>query len=134
MHRKRILIVDDDRDTRYGLGLRLASRDYETVAAGDGSAAIRVATRERPDLILLDLGLPQGDGFWVMHELRAVQELAAIPVVVLTCREEKDVGWRVVDSGAQAFLQKPVQNDRLLSTIESTLGRAGSSGSPLSAL
>src|ERR1039458_3619708 len=69
MEKPKILIVDDDPDLRRGLNLRLRANHYETAYATDGFSAISMAQKERPDLIILDLGLPAGDGFVVMERL-----------------------------------------------------------------
>ena len=113
VHRKKVLIVEDDQDSQYGLGMRLEANSYDTVSACDGGSAVNVARREQPDVILLDMGLPEGDGFSVMRELHEDPELAGIPVVVLTAWDEECLAWRVLDAGAIAFLQKPVRNDIL---------------------
>jgi CheY-like chemotaxis protein len=78
MDQPKILIVDDDPDLRRALTIRLQANHYSTVHASDGYAAISVAQRERPDLIILDLGLPAGDGFVVMDRLRDSDILSSI--------------------------------------------------------
>lgn len=80
------------------------------------------ARRERPDLILLDLGLPAGDGFVVMDRLRALPELEMVPVVVITARDPVE-GEKAVERGARAFLLKPFQGGELVSEIRRVLGR-----------
>ena len=133
LQRKKVLIVEDDQDSRQGLGMRLKANSYDTVAACDGGSALDVARQEQPDVILLDLGLPQGDGFSVMRELHEDPELAEIPVVVLTAWDEECLAWRVLDAGAIAFLQKPVRNQTLLDTLAGALSDSGSpsAGVPL---
>jgi DNA-binding response OmpR family regulator len=121
MTQRKILIVDDDADLRLGLGVRLRAIKYATVFAADGTTAIAMAQRERPDLILLDLGLPAGDGFLVLERLRAIPKLAAIPVVVITARDVEESRERALDLGAVAFLQKPVDNAALLTAIRLAL-------------
>ena len=69
MEKHKILIVDDDPDLRRALKLRLRANHYDTLQAGDGYAAIAVANKERPSLIILDLGLPAGDGYTVLERL-----------------------------------------------------------------
>src|SRR5579859_1565564 len=106
----KILIVDDDVDLRGALRVRLRANRYETVSAVDGSSAITQANKEKPDLIILDLGLPAGDGFVVLDRLHKNPELAEIPVIVLTARDPQSAERRAFDMGACAFFQKPADN------------------------
>jgi DNA-binding response OmpR family regulator len=117
----KILIVDDDPDLRQALRLRLGRNDYETVSAGDGYSAIAQAYKEHPDLIILDLGLPAGDGFVVLDRLQKDDKLSRIPVIVLTARDPQSNERRALDAGAAAFFQKPVDNAELLEVIRGVL-------------
>ena len=112
---KNILVIDDDADLLQGLGIRLISEGYRvTVAANELSALI--AVRQDPDLVLLDLGLPDGDGMRLLANLKGLQTTSEIPVIVISARDavwEKDV----LAAGALAFFQKPVANDELMATI-----------------
>jgi DNA-binding response OmpR family regulator len=121
MSKPKILIVDDDPDLRRALRLRLRANNYETVHAQDGYSAITVAQKERPDLIVLDLGLPAGDGFVVLQRLQSLDHLAGIPVVVLTARDPQNNEERALKGGAAAFFQKPVDNAELLDVIRASL-------------
>jgi DNA-binding response OmpR family regulator len=123
---KKILIVEDDMEMAQGLSIRLRANGYSVSTATDGITAISVAQKEAPDLILLDLGLPAGDGFSVMDRLKRTIPLSIVPVVVLTGRDPQGNQQRSMDSGAMAFLQKPVDNDVLLRTIHELLGENGS--------
>jgi CheY-like chemotaxis protein len=125
MDKHKILIVDDDNDLRRALHIRLRSFGYETVFAIDGVSAIAMALKEMPDLILLDLGLPAGDGFVVLERLRKNTKLSCIPVIVLTAREARGNKEKAVAGGCFAFLQKPVDNDDLLATIQKALSGSG---------
>ena len=115
---KKILIVDDDVDIRIGLSARLRAHGYTTVFAEDGFSATSIARRESPDLILLDLGLPAGDGFVVLERLRTNTLLAAIPVIVISARDAESNEKRALEAGATAYFQKPVANEALLAAVE----------------
>lgn len=121
MSQKKILVIDDDPDVRLGLQLRLKTNHYDVVFAVDGLASIVEARRHMPDLIILDLGLPAGDGFSVLERLKANQSLCLIPVIVLSGRDRNANKERALKAGARFFLQKPVANDRLLSVIRLVL-------------
>lgn len=121
MDKAKILIVDDDPDLRRGLNLRLRANHYDTAYATDGFSAIAMAQKERPDLIILDIGLPAGDGFIVLERLQENAALSAIPVIVLTARDPEATREKIMRSGATAFFQKPADNTELLSTIRSVL-------------
>jgi DNA-binding response OmpR family regulator len=124
MDKPKILIVDDDPDLRRGLNLRLRSNHYDTAYATDGFSAIAMAQKERPDLIILDLGLPAGDGFVVLERLQQNANLSAIPVIVLTARDPQSTRELTLKAGATAFFQKPVDNGELMGAIRSTLRSA----------
>ncbi len=120
----KILIVDDDPDLRQALRLRLRANHYETVSATDGYSAIAQAYKERPNLIILDIGLPAGDGFVVLRRLQDDDKLSEIPVVVLTARDPQSSELRALHAGAAAFFQKPADNAELLEVIRATLSQA----------
>ena len=122
MSQKTILIVDDDPDVRLGLHVRLKANHYDVIFAADGMASIAEARKHLPDLIILDLGLPAGDGFSVMERLKANDSLALIPVIVVSARDRNANMDRALQAGARAFLQKPVDNTQLLSVIRKVLG------------
>ena len=122
MSQKTILIVDDDPDVRLGLHVRLKANNYDVFFAGDGMASIAEARKHMPDLIILDLGLPAGDGFTVMERLKANDALALIPVIVVSARDCITNMDRALKAGAKAFLQKPVANAELLAVIRKALG------------
>jgi DNA-binding response OmpR family regulator len=123
MNSSKILIVDDDPDLRQALRLRLRANHYETVNAVDGYSAIAQAYKERPNLIILDLGLPAGDGFIVLERLQQDDKLSMIPVIVLTARDPQTSERRALRAGASAFFQKPADNAELLDVIRATLSQ-----------
>jgi DNA-binding response OmpR family regulator len=122
MSQKTILIVDDDPDVRLGLHVRLKANNYDVIFAADGMASIAEARKHLPDLIILDLGLPAGDGFSVMERLKANDSLSLIPVIVVSARDCHANMDRALKAGAKAFLQKPVDNAQLLTAIRQALG------------
>jgi len=124
MANPKILIVDDDSDLRHGLNLRLRANHYDTAYACDGFSAVAVAMKEKPDMIILDIGLPAGDGFVVLERLQQSATLATIPVIVLTARDPQYNRERVMKAGAAAFFQKPANNAELLGAIRSVLSPA----------
>jgi len=129
MPRHKILVVDDDQDLVRAMRLRLRANDYDIATASDGYAAIATAQRERPDLILLDIGLPAGDGYVVLDRLQNSDALSAIPVIVLSARDPQTNEEKALKAGAAAFFQKPADNEELLNVIRVTLPRTTSAAS-----
>jgi two-component system KDP operon response regulator KdpE len=122
MAKARILVVDDDPDLVRALRLRLRANQYEVTTASDGYSAIASAQKDRPALIILDLGLPVGDGFVVLDRLQASDALCGIPVIVLSARDPQANEQRALRAGAAAFFQKPADNDELMNVIRVSLG------------
>jgi DNA-binding response OmpR family regulator len=121
MGQTKILVVDDDPDVRLGLQLRLNANHYDVICAADGVASISEARKHMPDLVILDLGLPAGDGFSVLERLKANEKLSSIPVIVLSGRDRVGNRDRALKAGAKTFLQKPIANEKLLAVIRLTL-------------
>jgi CheY-like chemotaxis protein len=119
---KKILIVDDDPELCMGLDVRLKANHYETLFATDAISTLRQARKHEPDLILLDLGLPNGDGFVVMEKLKVWPSLAMIPIIVVSAQDLRANKDRAIKAGAKAYLQKPVDNAELLRIIRQALG------------
>jgi CheY-like chemotaxis protein len=122
MSNKKILIIEDDSDVRLGYSVLLKANRYDTCFAADGVAAVSEARKQQPDLILLDLGLPAGDGFVVLDRLRAMPSLALIPVVVVSARDVHGNKDRALKAGARAFVQKPWNDNELLVLIGHFVG------------
>ena len=121
MPRPKILVVDDAPDLLRAMRLRLRANNYDVSTASDGYAAIASAQKEHPALIILDLGLPVGDGFVVLDRLQNSDSLSSIPVIVLSARDPQMNEERALKAGASAFLQKPADNDELLNVIQVNL-------------
>ena len=119
---KKILIVDDDPHLLLGLTAKLKANGYAVTCATDALSAITVARKEAPDLVILDLGLPAGDGFLVLERMRRLSDLVATPVIVLSARDPTDNKKRALDAGAVAFFQKPPDSYEFLTEIRQALG------------
>lgn len=122
--RPKILIIEDDVDTRKALNIRLRANEYDTEFAGDAISAVKVAVDTMPDLILLDLGLPGGDGFMLIERFQQLAKLSCVPIVVLTGRDAEPNQQRAEELGVEAFFQKPAENEALLSKIGEILNTA----------
>lgn len=122
MANKRILIVDDDPDVRQGMHVRLKASGYDTFFASDALSGVAEARKQNPDLIILDLGLPAGDGYVVLERLKRIPALCVIPVIVVSARNVQANEERVVKAGADTYLQKPVTNAVFLAAIRKALG------------
>jgi DNA-binding response OmpR family regulator len=125
MSNRKILIVEDDADVRLGYQILLKAHQYETCFATDAVSAISAARKHQPDLIVLDLGLPAGDGFVVLERFRANNNLSMIPVIVVSGRDVSGVRGnkaRALEAGARAYMQKPWDDRELLATIGRLLG------------
>ena len=121
MPKQKILVVDDDPDLVRALRLRLRANNYDITTASDGYSAVASAQKDRPDLIVLDLGLPAGDGFVVLDRLQNIDALAGVPVIVLSARDPQGNEERALKAGAAAFFQKPADNEELLNVIRVSL-------------
>jgi two-component system KDP operon response regulator KdpE len=124
MSKPKILVVDDDPDLVRAMRLRLRANNYEVTTASDGYTAIASAQKERPALIILDLGLPVGDGFVVLDRLQNNDSLSSVPVIVLSARDPQSNEERALKAGAAAFFQKPADNDELMNAIRLSLAPA----------
>lgn len=117
MTQRKVLIVDDNDDTRLLLSLRLKNGNYDTAFATDVLEAVATARLWQPDIILLDLGLPGGNGFWVLEQLRHIPALRSVPIVIVSAEEPAWAKEKALALGASEYLQKPVSQEVLLSTV-----------------
>ncbi|OIV37731.1 DNA-binding response regulator [Mangrovactinospora gilvigrisea] len=116
-----LLLAEDDADIRLALGILLRGRGWELLEAGDGRTALRLLHRHRPDLMLLDIGLPGLDGWQVLERTR---DLTDVPVLVLTAHGTEAERVRGLRGGADDYLTKPFSNAELVARIEALLRRA----------
>jgi len=119
----RILVIDDGIDSWNLLSSILRTHHYQPIWAADGIQALSEARKHQPHVILLDLGLPGGDGFLVLERLKSNRLLSTIPVIVVTGRGPEVAEQKARECGAVAFLQKPVKADELIATIQGVLGK-----------
>jgi len=120
-----ILLIEDDPALRRALRTSLRSRDFDVLESATGEDAIVVAADRRPDVVILDLGLPDLDGIDVLRRLRGFTE---VPVIVLTARDDQSEKVRSLDAGADDYMTKPFDTEELLARIRAALRRVPSVG------
>ncbi len=125
---KKILVVDDDLQMVKLLASRLKANEYEVKVAYDGCQCIEVACQERPDLILLDIAMPAGDGLSTFESLRTIPDTAAIPVIFITAYPSEDSESEALEMGAKAFIPKPIDSADLLWKVRRALGEEPEEG------
>jgi two-component system C4-dicarboxylate transport response regulator DctD len=128
MHNKKILIVEDEKEVAQSLEDFLRDEGFSAVErAADGIHAIRQAQKFMPDLILLDLKMPGGDGITVLKKLRQIASTAKIPIIVITGVADDTIKKRLLSSGVCAHFQKPYKPELLVAGIKNALERRSSS-------
>jgi len=123
---QRILLIDDDVEIQDFITTFLGIEGYQVLLAANGATGLTAARRERPDLILLDISMPDISGVEVCQRLRAGAETAATPIFILSARTDDRERERAAEAGASRFVDKPFQNDALLRWISEALQAAGS--------
>lgn len=116
-----LLVADDDEDILTLVQLRLARSGYEVVVARDGEEALRLAQERSPDLAVLDWMMPKATGIEVLRALRAGEQTAEIPVVLLTARASEDDIRAGFDAGADDYIAKPFSPQELASRVQTIL-------------
>ncbi|NJC70008.1 response regulator [Planosporangium thailandense] len=120
-----VLIVDDDRQLLRALRVNLTARDYQVLLAPDGATGLALAGRHRPDLVIVDLGLPDMDGVEVVAGIRG---WSSVPVIVLSARHTEQAKVNALDAGADDYVTKPFGIEELLARIRAALRRAVAGG------
>lgn len=123
--KKKILVVEDERTIADILVFNLEREGYEAVSAGDGPTGLKMALGESPDLILLDVMLPEMDGFEV---LRRVREQSQVPVIMLTAREEEADKVDALEMGADDYITKPFSMRELMARVKANMRRTVAAG------
>ena len=116
----RILVVDDDLVLQRTLRINLRARGHEVLLAGSGRQAVSTFLADAPELVVLDLGLPDLDGVEVLRQLRAV---SSVPVIVLSARQQADDKVEALDEGADDYVSKPFSMDELMARVRVALRR-----------
>lgn len=121
MSKKKILIVDDEPDIVKALMIRLESSGYEVIAAFDWIQGISMANKEMPDLVILDIRMPSGNGFSVVEQLKQSDRTDQIPIIFLTGSPERNAEERAIGLGARFYIKKPYDPEELLDAVKRAL-------------
>ena len=123
MDRKRVLVVDDDKDFTHIISVYLKASGYNVLIASDAIEAITVAQTTHPDIILLDIGLPKGDGLTVLNQLASSARTIFIPVIIVTGKDPS-LKKSCLAAGAMEFFVKPFNPDVLMAYIDGVFHQA----------
>ena len=124
-----ILVVDDFEDSRFSLCRLLELSGYTVLEATDGLEAIEMAVGSAPDLVIMDVSLPEVDGITATERIRASEGVRQMPIVALSAHDTESYQQRAIAAGCQAYMTKPVDFADLESLIERVLRDAGAEGS-----
>jgi CheY-like chemotaxis protein len=117
----KILLVEDNEENRDALARRLQRRGYEVLTASDGLKGVERAAADRPDLVLMDMNLPELDGWEATRRIKAAAETKALPVIALTAHAMSGDREKALEAGCTDYHTKPVEFPRLLAQIEAAL-------------
>ena len=120
-----ILQIDDNEDNRYLVSFLLKARGHTVLEADSGRRGLELALERIPDLILLDIQLPEMDGLQVVGRIRGQPALAAVPIVVITSYAMVGDRERILGAGVQGYLEKPIDPDTFVEEVEGHLGKGG---------
>ena len=127
---KKILVIEDEPEMRRNITTLLRYHEYQPIAAANGRDGVQAARREKPDVILCDVMMPELDGYGVLQELQLDASLARTPFIFLTAKGEKDDLRSGMNLGADDYLTKPVANADLIRAIEARLRRSEQQANP----
>lgn len=117
----RILVVEDNEENRDSLSRRLQRRGFEVLAAADGNVGVATAKAEKPDLVLMDMNMPELDGWEATRQIKADPALAHVPVIALTAHAMSGDRERALAAGCTDYHTKPIEFPKLLAQIETIL-------------
>jgi DNA-binding response OmpR family regulator len=119
--KKRILVVEDDLDINNALKIRLNAAGYTVCQAEDGIQGLLFALKEQPDLLILDISLPAGDGFSIVERARLHPNMWNTPFIMITASKRPELRAQAMALGAAAFIEKPYDSSDLLGCIQDAL-------------
>jgi CheY-like chemotaxis protein len=125
-------VVDDSPDFQMLVKAFVAEEEYVVISAGDTLQATGSAVRDKPSVIVVDIGLPGGDGWMLLDRLKTNTQTCHIPIVVVTGQTQPNLEGKAMLKGAAAFLQKPCEKTTLLACLEQLLNTPGSAQKPAS--
>jgi two-component system, cell cycle response regulator DivK len=117
----KILVVEDNEENRDSLSRRLERRGYTVLTAADGRVGVEVAKVEAPDLILMDMNMPEVDGWEATRQIKATPDIASIPVIALTAHAMSGDRERAIGAGCTDYHTKPIEFAKLIAQIEAIL-------------
>ena len=115
---KRVLVAEDEPNIAESLSFLLGRAGFEVSVVGDGRAALDDALSEPPDVLVLDVMLPNMDGYEVLRQLRAKDHTSALPVLILTAKGQREDRETALDAGANMFITKPFTNAQIIAAVE----------------
>jgi CheY-like chemotaxis protein len=119
----KILVVEDNEENRDSLSRRLQRRGFTVLTAEDGRIGVQVADAEIPDLVLMDMNMPEVDGWEATRQIKASPKLAGIPVIALTAHAMSGDRDRAIEAGCTDYHTKPIEFAKLIAQIEAILAR-----------
>jgi len=124
MSKGRILIVEDNEDNFQLVRFLLERDGFEVISAVNGREGVETAIREKPDLILMDLSMPEMDGWTAAQKIKAEPETKAIPLLALTAHTLPGDRMRALEAGCDGYISKPINVEYLIKTVSSSIGKA----------
>jgi len=122
---EKILYIEDNPGNRMLVRRILLVEDYDVFEAEDGPTGIEIALREKPDLILMDMNLPDLDGYEMTRRMRAIPELATVPIIAMTANVMQGDREKTLEAGCSGYIPKPIDVDELPNQIARFLKRKG---------
>ena len=126
--KKKILIIEDNEQNMYMLSYLLEQNNYEVIKAFSGVEGITTALKIKPDLILLDIQLPEMDGYTVANKLRESEELKTTPVIAVTSYAMAGDKEKILAAGANGYIEKPVDPDHFINEMEQIINNISKEG------